>query len=361
MPMTPKERWLAVLKRQKPDRVPMDYWGTGEATERLMKHLDCADDEALMKKLHIDRPFAARPEYVGPEELNSSAYLPPYIKNVFGIKGIQTVYGEGAASGIYNRTTYYPLAEFNTVEEIEKNYRWPDPDWWDYSVIPGSLRGKEEYPIMGGISEPLLTYKQLRGDVQAYIDFLENPELAKYCIDKLFELTYLDILRTYEAAKGKIDITWVNEDFGSQEDLLVSPKIIKDFFLPGMKKLIDLVHAGGGYVFHHSDGAVRKNIPVMIEAGIDILNPVQWRCAGMDREELKKSFGDKIIFHGAVDNQQTLPFETVKEVREEVLYNLRVLGKGGGYILAPCHNIQVNTPPENVVELYETGYHYGKS
>jgi len=79
----------------------------------------------------------------------------------------------------------------------------------------------------------------------------------------------------------------------------------------------------------------------------------------MDREELKREFGQRVIFHGAMDNQQTLPFGTVDEVKKEVLDNLRLLGKGGGYILAPCHNIQAITPPENVAAMYETCYQNG--
>jgi uroporphyrinogen decarboxylase len=97
----------------------------------------------------------------------------------------------------------------------------------------------------------------------------------------------------------------------------------------------------------------------MIELGIDILNPIQWRCKGMEREGLKADFGDKIIFHGAVDNQYTLPFGTVEEVRQEVLDNLRILGAGGGYIIAPCHNIQAVSPVENILAMYETGYEHG--
>jgi uroporphyrinogen decarboxylase len=97
----------------------------------------------------------------------------------------------------------------------------------------------------------------------------------------------------------------------------------------------------------------------MIEAGIDVLNPVQWRCAGMDREALKRDFGEKVVFHGAVDNQHTLAFGSPEDVRQEVLDNIRILGAGGGYILAPCHNLQAISPPENIVTMYETGYEYG--
>ena len=120
-----------------------------------------------------------------------------------------------------------------------------------------------------------------------------------------------------------------------------------------------LAHDAGAYVFTHTDGAIRKIIPDLIDAGTDILNPIQWRCPGMEREALKRDFGHRFVFHGGVDNQQTLPFGTPEDVRAEVRDNLRILGDGGGYILAPCHMIQAITPPENVVAMYEEGYACG--
>ena len=140
---------------------------------------------------------------------------------------------------------------------------------------------------------------------------------------------------------------------------MYSPAQIGEFLLPRIKRMIDLVHSAGAFAFHHSDGAVRKILPAMIEIGIDVLNPIQWRCKGMDREGLKRDFGDHLIFHGGMDNQQTLPFGTVEDVRQEVADNLRILGAAGGYILAPCHNIQSVGPAENVVAMYETGYELG--
>ncbi len=127
-----------------------------------------------------------------------------------------------------------------------------------------------------------------------------------------------------------------------------------------MKRMIDLAHEAGVRAFFHSDGAIRPIIPDMLEIGIDVLNPLQWRSPGMELAELKRDFGDKVVLHGGVDNQQTLAFGSVEDVRAEVIYNLEVLGKGGGYILAPCHNIQAVSPPENVVAMYETAYEYGR-
>jgi uroporphyrinogen decarboxylase len=147
---------------------------------------------------------------------------------------------------------------------------------------------------------------------------------------------------------------------GSQQNLLFSPKSIREFFIPGMRRMIELTHQAGAYVFTHSDGSIRKIIPDLIDIGVDTLNPIQWRCKGMERDGLKRDFGAALIFHGGMDNQQTLPFGTVADVRREVIENIEILGKGGGYILAPCHNIQSISPAENIVALYETGYEYGK-
>ena len=347
--MIPKERWFAVLNRQKPDRIPMDYWGTLEATRKLMQYLKCEDEEKLFKRLHIDRVITVRPKYTGRSL--------PKDSDIFGCRLKNVDYG----TGVYQECIYHPLSEYKTLEEIKKSYRWPSPDWYDYSVIPKQIIGKEDYPIRGGGSEPFLTYKSLRGDEQSFMDLILNPEMVHFCLDKLFDFCYQNTLRIYEQIPGKVMITYVAEDMGSQEALLYSPQQIRQFFIPRMKRMIDLAHQAGAFVFHHSDGAIRKIIPDMIEAGIDILNPIQWRCKGMEREGLKRDFGDKLVFHGGMDNQYTLAFGSKEEVRQEVIDNLRILGKGGGYILAPCHNIQAVSPPENIITMYETGYEYGWS
>ena len=191
------------------------------------------------------------------------------------------------------------------------------------------------------------------------MDLLLNPQIVHYCLDKLFDLCYEDTCRIYEEIPGKVIVTYVAEDLGGQEDLMYSPTQIQEFFIPRMKRMINLAHQAGVFVFHHDDGAIRKIIPDMIEAGIDVLNPIQWRCKGMERKTLKHDFGDKLIFHGGVDNQYTLAFGSVEDVRQEVRDNLHLLGKNGGYILSPCHNIQAISPPQNIVALYETGYENG--
>lgn len=344
--MTPRERWLAVLNREKPDRIPLDFWGTPEAAEKLCAHLGC-DWEEAQRRLHIDIPFGVGGRYVGPPI--------PEGEDVFGVRRQRVDYGTGS----YDEVSNAPLAGYQSVDEIEANYTWPSPDWWDYSHLPEAMQGHEHQVVRGGGSEPFLAYKCLRGEAQAFMDLLMNPDIVHYCLDNLFDLAYENTLRIFEAIPGVVNITYVAEDLGGQDSLLFSPEQIREFLLPRMRRMMKLTTEHGSFVFTHTDGAVRDIIPDLITIGTQVLNPIQWVCRGMEREGLKRDFGDELIFHGAMDNQRIIPFGTVDQVRQEVLDNFRILGKGGGYILCPCHNIQPVTPPENIVAIYETGYAEG--
>ncbi len=345
--MTPKERWLAVLSREMPDRIPMDYWATPETTAMLLKHIGCSNELEMCRKLHVDMTIKVSPEYVGPPV--------PQSHDIFGCRYKEVDY----RAGTYRECISHPLASYDSVEEVESGYQWPDPNWWDYSSIHSQIEKKEDFPILAGHYEPFLIYKDLRGHEKAFMDLVDNPELVHFCLDKLFDISFMEIQRLYEQIPGKVTLTYVAEDMGGQEDLMMSPKHIREFLLPKMKKIIDFIHSQGALAFHHNDGSIRRILPDMIKVGIDILNPIQWRSKNMERKELKKYFGDKVVFHGAMDNQHTLPFGSVEDVRAEVLENLQILGAGGGYILAPCHNIQPITPVENILAMYETGYEYG--
>ena len=191
------------------------------------------------------------------------------------------------------------------------------------------------------------------------MDLVEHADIVHYCLDRLYGFCYENTRRIYEAIPGKVTVTSVAEDMGAQDRLLYSRAHLEEFFFPYIKRMMDLAHEAGAYVDTHSDGAVREIIPGLLDMGMDILNPVQWRCADMEREPLKRDFGDRLVFEGAMDNQHTLPFGTVEEVRQEVRDNIRILGEGGGFILTPCHNIQVVGPAENVVAMYETAYEEG--
>jgi uroporphyrinogen decarboxylase len=353
--MTPRERWLAVMNRQKPDRIPTDYWGTPETALMLQRHFGASTLNEALDRMQVDYLITVGPRYVGPD-------LPPDT-SVFGVHYRDVDYG----SGTYAEAETHPLAQYTTVGQIAASYRWPDPDWWDYAELPAQIQGKEDRAIRGGGSEPFLLYQELRGGMQAMVDLVENPEMVEYCLGKLFDLAYTNSLRIYETIPGKVNFTYVAEDMGAQTGLMFAPRHIRRYLFPGMKRMIDLVHSAGAYVFHHNDGNIVRILPELVALGIDALNPIQWRAgastplveSGMDRAMLKRQFGAQIIFHGAVDNQYTLPFGTVEEVRQEVRDNLRILGDGGGYILAPCHNIQPVTPVENIIAMYQTACEEG--
>jgi uroporphyrinogen decarboxylase len=123
---------------------------------------------------------------------------------------------------------------------------------------------------------------------------------------------------------------------------------------PRLRRWCDLIHSHGKKVLFHTDGAARDFVPHLIESGVDILNPIQHICPGMDRAELNRDFGDRVIFHGGVENQHVLPYGSVADVRAETVKCLETLGQGGGYIPSSCHNIQAGTPVENILAMIET-------
>jgi uroporphyrinogen decarboxylase len=193
---------------------------------------------------------------------------------------------------------------------------------------------------------------------QALADLAINRAMAEAALERIYYIHESIIRRTLVAAQGLIDFIYVAEDLGTQNTLLMSPAAFRHFLKPGMRKMIDLAHSFGVKVVHHDDGAIRPLLPDLIETGIDVLNPIQWRCRGMDREGLAWDFGRSLVFHGGVDNQQTLPFGTPEDVKREVADNVRIFRKCKGYIVAPCHNLQPNTPTANILALYEAVHEY---
>jgi len=196
---------------------------------------------------------------------------------------------------------------------------------------------------------------------QALEDLIVNPEIADAALERIFEIHAAIIRGALAAAGDLITLVYVAEDLGTQESLLMSPASFRRFLKPRMKKMIELVHSFGAKVIHHDDGAIRPLLPELIEIGIDVLNPVQWRCHGMEREGLARDFGRSLVFHGAVDNQQTLPFGTPDDVRREVADNIRIFRECKGYVVAPCHNMQPNTPTANILALYEAVHEFGQN
>ena len=153
-----------------------------------------------------------------------------------------------------------------------------------------------------------------------------------------------------------VDVVYIcGTDFGTQQSSFCSVATFRELWLPYYRRLNDWIHQHTGWkTFKHSCGAVEKFLPCFIEAGFDVLNPVQCSAAGMDPEHLKRAHGERLVFWGGgVDTQQVLPFGTPAQVREQVLRRCEIFARDGGFVFNPVHNIQARTPVENIVAMVE--------
>ena len=185
------------------------------------------------------------------------------------------------------------------------------------------------------------------------LDMIERPDMAHYLIEKFTAFYCEDINRALEATNRGFDIYCEWSDFGTQRGLLISTRLFREFLAPYLKRMIDLCHSAGVKFMLHSCGAIRDLIDDFIALGVDILDPIQVAARGMEPAGLKRAFGERLAFHGGICTQRTLPFATPQDVRGEVLNRIATLGAGGGYILASSHDISADTPPANVVAMYD--------
>jgi uroporphyrinogen decarboxylase len=340
--MTPRERWLALFEGRTPDRIPTDYWSTGEFHAKLVAAADC-DGELLLRKVGIDKPFGINPRLLVEHHPDDP------LADIWGIRRRNICYGTGE----YDEVDHHPLAAAESVGDIER-FRWPMTEHFDYSVIAYTLARNDGYRmVLAGSYEPFLLYAAMRGMEQAYEDLLINPAIAEAGLARIFDFYYEHNRRIWHAGGGKIDLMYLAEDLGGQYGPLFSLDLYRRFLREGQQKMADLARSFGIHVFYHTDGAARSFIPDLIDyVGIEILNPLQWNCPGMQLEGLVRDFGRQVIFHGGIDNQKTLPFGSVQDVRSEVRYVAKVMEKAR-WICAPCHNIQAISPPQNVLAMYD--------
>jgi uroporphyrinogen decarboxylase len=351
MSMNSRERMLCAINRQPVDRVPTDLWATPEVIRKLHAHFGEKAD--IRAALHIDGTAGAGAKYVGPP-------LPPMPAgesvDYWGIRNKKVPHGGGA----YDEQYFFPLASAQSIADLDK-YAWPTTDWFDYSGMKAAAQeARKTKVVQCGYMAPFYYHNMLRGLEQSMIDPLADPELAHEIVKRISDFFLAHHRRMFEACPGLIDVSQVTDDLGSQTGPLISVKLYKEFYAPQHKRMIDLCHEFGIKVLHHDDGGIRPFLPLLVDMGIDILNPVQWSCPGMDMKELKTEFGDRICFDGAVENQRILPFGTPEEVRAEVRHCIDALASDGtGYILASCHAMQVNTPVENIIAMYDEAWRYG--
>jgi uroporphyrinogen decarboxylase len=336
------------LDGRQPDRVPYDIWYTPEVRDGLMRHLSVADEMELWDCLGLDKIVMIDAPYldIGQPMIDGSGQRIAH--NEWG-SGIRTI--DHGSGGSYEEVVCFPLADATGPDDI-RSYPWPDPTRFDYAALSEKCTYYGRWTRMLTFISLFEIYCKLRPMDQSLMDLYVEEELADAIIEKIWSIQSEYIEKAFQACGSAIDLVYLSDDMGMQDRQLIGEDVWEARFAQPYRQLIEQVHSHGAEVFYHSDGAAFPIIKRMVELGVDVINPIQHTCPGMEANHLIDAFGQAVVFHGAVENQRILPFGTPEEVVREVRENIAVLGTYGRYICAPCHNLQPGTPMENILALY---------
>jgi uroporphyrinogen decarboxylase len=345
--MTPRERILATLNRQPADRAPVDVWLTPEILCDLQLHTGVQDELALYHHLGLDKVVWIFPGYRQEKfDPNDSQGTDPWGVPTFKVKSGAAVYQEHGEG---------PLAEMEEIEELADYPLWPDPADFNLRAARGlAERAREfQFATIGPWVSHFEIYCHLRGMENALMDLVAEPDFVEATLDRIESIQTELLRRVFTEMGDLIDLIFISDDLGTQQSQLMSVPDFERHLKPRIARWCALAHEHGKKVLFHTDGSSRNFVPHLIEAGVDVLNPIQHICPGMDRATLKRDFGDKVLFHGGIENQQILPHGSPDSVRAETRTCLDTLGAHGGYIVCSCHNIQAGTPVENIFAMID--------
>lgn len=383
MALTSRERVLAVLNHETPDQVPVII-GVSNATGikmvpyqaiKRLTGIEAPDkyiydwpelgtalpDEATMQRLHSDvRGVHDRfPQAV----LQRNKTRPPHANFIDDWGSGQMEIEEGVwYPGVH------PLAEATTIEEVDAYTNWPDMDdpfrVAHIKAQAQQLAADNQYAIM---ATPWLLFPFERAHAMQGLDkFLYNmaieKDFSRYLLEKIYGYCKTLMGHFLDELGENVDIIKIGDDLGTQESLLISPKMYREFLKPIHADFISFIKSRTkAKVFFHTDGDVFNLIDDFIEIGVDILNPIQTSAGRMSNlAELKSRYGGRIVFCGAVDTQKVLPYGSPAEVRDEVKRVINALGEGGDFMLASVHTIMNEVPAENVLAMVDAAVEYGK-
>jgi uroporphyrinogen decarboxylase len=380
--MQSRDRVLATLAHREPDRVPFDLGSTVVtgisvvAYRALREHLGLPRiepvvvdilqqiarvDDDVLDRLGVDAagisPRSSATFRIDVQDGGDHTFF----RDEFGIGWKMPKVG-----GFYYDMYEHPLAgDHVTVANVEA---WPWPDPADPQRFAGvreaalAVRETGRAVVVGSMSAGIYEIAQwMRGYEDSFSDLASNEPMAEALLEKSLELQLRFWEHMGDAAGDLIDVAATADDFSGQFGLLIAPETYRRLVKPRHRRLFDLIHARtSARVFFHSCGSVRAAIPDLIEAGVDILNPVQVSATGMDSADLKREYGRDLVFWGGgVDTQRVLGTGTPEQVRAEVRRRLDDFMPGGGYVFNQVHNIQANVPPENIVAMWETVREHG--
>ncbi len=357
--MNHRERVLAALNHQEADRCPMQISFTPEFAARL-------EADLRLKGQGLHNPHGGGNTYELERALDedmlltSVGWVNGYYQDGYqdvdsymdewGVTWNTIEYATPYGKGKYTEPSGHPLADDKALEA----YHAPDPDrpalYAEAQRVLAEF--KDEYWIVGVTPTTIFECAwALRGYEQLMLDLAMQPGQANRVLD--IPYTYHKAV-TQRLVRMGVDMIWLGDDMGGQNGMLMSPKMWRQYFKPRMADLIASLRLINPQIkiAYHTDGVVYPIIPDLIEIGVDILNPIQPMT--MDPAKLKREYGQDLCFWGSLDIQQTLPFGTPAQVKTEVLDRLRTIGKGGGLLIGPTHNLQLDTPLENFWAMVET-------
>jgi len=348
--MNSKQRVLMAINGEEPDRVPIDVWYTPEMRNKMENYLGINNKDYLKERHHPDLVHLHFQNdllrtTVGPA---ASYYLSDedYYEDEWGIGWRNVDYGQGT----YTEPYKHPLKEITDPNDFEI------PDFSNDERYDEARYLVEEYgdthAIVGEISCTIFELSwYLRGFDTVLGDFYRNRD---------FLHGYFNRLKDWALTAGSklvnmgVDIIFMGDDVGSQDNMMIHPKTFREFLKPVYAELFATfkkINPDVKIAFH-TDGNVIKVIGDYLEIGLDILNPIQPQS--LDPNTVKKRFGDRLTMWGSIDNQNTMPFGSPDDVKREVISRLRNVAPGGRLILGPSHNVQPNTPIENMMAFYRT-------
>lgn len=379
--MNSRERVRLALNHEQPDRVPFDLGGTGlsnihlDAYRNLRRHMGMPRVEvqvlAMAEQLAVvDEDVARRlktdARLIQPSTLSAFRYV---FRDEDAYEAYTDEWGIGwrkpKDGGFYYDMYQHPLAGADSLDEMRR-YPFPDPvndqRFTTLREQAEAVRAEGKAAVLAGPCAGIAeVYSWLRGYEDYYIDLAVNQEAVAYMLDRLVEFKCAFWERALREVGDMVDVVIEADDLAGQHALLLSPETYRSLIKPRHRRLFSFIKDQAPVkVFFHSCGGVRPILGDFIDAGIDILNPVQVSAAGMDLHALKEDFGRDVVFWGGgVDTQGVLGSATPEQVKEDVRRNIEALAPGGGYVFAAVHAIQANVPAENIIAMWEAWQEYG--
>lgn len=349
--LTSKERVLKAVNHEIGDRTPITFDAEQEVYDMLYNKLNLNTKEELLQHLHVDTRMILPKNFLYPEEELSKRVK----KSIWGWKAELTEYTGGA----YDELSWSPLADSDDISDIDE-LDFPDSEDLDFSHYPREIEKHSDKAIIGVFTwGAYFLATHIRGLQQLLMDFALNQKYAEHLIGRIADRSCQILDDMLEKYGDGIDIVYMADDYCSQRSPLFSPQDFERFVVPYLTRIVDKVHQAGKKFLLHVCGAVRPLLPHIVDAGVDMLEPIQTRAKGMNPEELKREFGDDLCFYGGLDLQQILADGSQDDVANETKRLIDILGKNGGYVFGPGHTyIQIDAPFENIMTMYRTAYNY---